>query len=703
MKNLLIRFIPIFLYCFEVNAQIPFSLSSSPIIGNGTPGNNTSSVASGDVNNDNSTDLISANYSANTLTVITNNGQGEFILAGNYSVGEGPSCVIAADINNDRSLDLISANMLDSTISVLTNNGNGHFALSETHLVGNGPGWVTAADINGDGYLDLISANYYDSSITILTNNGNGHFSLQNTYSVGGGPACVTALDIKGIGKLDLVTANWGGGGGNTLTVLTNSGDGIFALAFTLTVGNGTRSVTAADINGDGKPDLISGDFSANRITIFTNDNKGGFLPFGTNSVGDGPSSIGTGDFDGDGTIDLFFPNRNANSISVLTNNGSGIFGPAGTYSVGNHPYNATAADINGDGKLDLITANSYSSDLSVLTNGTKFIGKIMVSTQPVSTTNILGDNVSFFVGSTNKVPLKFQWFFNNSLITNATNSFLTIYNLQQTNLGDYFAVISSSSYNIQSTKSILASIFEMATITGQPTNLVANSQSSATFTVSAVGYPAINSYQWFLNGTNLPGANSNSITIIHPSLQNSGNYQVLVSNSISSATSSIATLNISPTLVVPFIGATPIWGRTATFSVGAIGNGTLTYQWYLNGLPIAGANSPALTFPSIQFTNNGFYSVVVTSPYGTVTNVPAQVAIDPAVVTLGFSPTLTINGAAGDSYIIQRSSDLTNTNNWKTLTSITLFQPSQIWVDTSVDAISPFNNHFFYQLIPLY
>jgi len=71
--------------------------------------------------------------------------------------------------------------------------------------------------------------------------------------------------------------------------------------------------------------------------------------------------------------------------------------------------------------------------------------------------------------------------------------------------------------------------------------------------------------------------------------------------------------------------------------------------------------------------------------------------------VTLGFSPTLSINGAAGNSYLIQRSADLTNTNNWKNMTTITLFQQQQIWVDTSVDASSPFNNKYFYQLIPQY
>ena len=324
----------------------------------------------------------------------------------------------------------------------------------------------------------------------------------------------------------------------------------------------------------------------------------------------------------------------------------------------------------------------------------------LTISSQPQSSTNNFGDTVVFQVASTNEVPLTYQWFFDNNAIANATNNSLTIAGVQQTNFGSYFVEVSGSRSIVTSQ---VASLFEPATITSEPTNVVASYGSSATFNVAAAGYPAINFYQWSFNGTNLPGANSNSLTISRLGLQNTGNYQVLVSNAISTATSSVATLNMSPSIAIPFVGATPIWGQSATISVGAIGNGTLSYQWYFNGAPIVGATGPGINFPSIQFTNNGFYSVVISSPYGSVTNVAAQVAVDPAVVTLGFSPTLSINGAAGNSYLIQRSADLTNTNNWKNMTTITLFQQQQIWVDTSVDASSPFNNKYFYQLIPQY
>jgi hypothetical protein len=157
----------------------------------------------------------------------------------------------------------------------------------------------------------------------------------------------------------------------------------------------------------------------------------------------------------------------------------------------------------------------------------------------------------------------------------------------------------------------------------------------------------------------------------------------------------------MSPSLTLPFAGATTYWGKNATLSVGAIGSGELSYQWYQNGLAVGGATNPTLNFTTVQFTNGGMYSVVVTSPFGTVTNVAAQMIVEPAGVSLGFSPTLTISGVVGYSYIIQGSTNLTDTNAWATVTNLTLTEPVQIWVDTNVDASSPFNPTHFYQVLP--
>jgi len=143
------------------------------------------------------------------------------------------------------------------------------------------------------------------------------------------------------------------------------------------------------------------------------------------------------------------------------------------------------------------------------------------------------------------------------------------------------------------------------------------------------------------------------------------------------------------------------VWGKNVTLSVGAVGSGQLNYQWFRNGLPIAGANNPTLNFASIQFTNAGLYSVVVNSAYGSITNAAYQVVVNPANVSLGFCPSLTIGGVIGYSYIIQSTTNLANPNAWSTLTNLILTQPVQLWVDTNANVWSPNNPTYFYRVLP--
>ena len=117
--------------------------------------------------------------------------------------------------------------------------------------------------------------------------------------------------------------------------------------------------------------------------------------------------------------------------------------------------------------------------------------------------------------------------------------------------------------------------------------------------------------------------------------------------------------------------------------------------------MPIPNGTNSQLLLSSIQFTNAGLYSVVVSNPFGSVTNAPAQVVVNPAGVSLGIYPGVTITGTIGYIYTIQRTPDLANTNSWVTLTNLTLSQPVQIWVDTSADASKPGNPRYFYRVLP--
>jgi hypothetical protein len=208
--------------------------------------------------------------------------------------------------------------------------------------------------------------------------------------------------------------------------------------------------------------------------------------------------------------------------------------------------------------------------------------------------------------------------------------------------------------------------------------------------------------YQWQFNGSNIAGATSSTLMISNVAQTNLGAYAVVVSNAVGSSTSSNATLSMYPFLATPFGGLDTYWGYTNTLSVAAWGTGPLNYQWFDNGNAIDGATNEALTLTGIQFTNAGLYSVVVSSPLGSVTNTQEQVVVNPAGVSFGgLYPSVLIQGVVGYNYIIQSTTNLANTNAWVTVTNLTLIQPIQLYIDSNTDASLPANPNRFYQVLP--
>ena len=197
-----------------------------------------------------------------------------------FGTGTTPYSVTIADINGDGQSDLIVANATANTVSVLLNTTapgatTPSFAAQQTFATGSAPLSVTAADINGDGKPDLIVANNGDNAVTVLLNTtapgaATPSFAAQQTFATGSGPYSVTVADVNGDGMPDLLVAN---NGNNTISVLLNTtapgaATPSFATLQTFATGSGPVSVTAADVNGDGKPDLIVANYSGNTVSV---------------------------------------------------------------------------------------------------------------------------------------------------------------------------------------------------------------------------------------------------------------------------------------------------------------------------------------------------------------------------------------------------------------------------------------------------
>jgi hypothetical protein len=183
---------------------------------------------------------------------------------------------------------------------------------------------------------------------------------------------------------------------------------------------------------------------------------------------------------------------------------------------------------------------------------------------------------------------------------------------------------------------------------------------STAQFSVSAAGSGAL-SYQWALNGIPISGqtAPTLALAIVDPS--DAGNYTVTVSNATGSAESAPAALTILSLYVPPEITAQPSDRSTAAvgssliLTVGAAGTGPLSYQWFKNGGPIAGATTATLTFQAVQLSDAATYSAVVTNPYGSSTSLGAVLTVTPSnqAPIFEYQPNATSVTAGGTATLI--------------------------------------------------
>jgi hypothetical protein len=284
-----------------------------------------------------------------------------------------------------------------------------------------------------------------------------------------------------------------------------------------------------------------------------------------------------------------------------------------------------------------------------------------------------------------------------NGLFYGQTNSTLNITNANTNNLGSYFVVVSGGGYSV--TSSVVSLILAYPpSIVDQPQDFIANGFGTASFNVTEAGTPPL-SYQWSFDDTNIPNATNSIFTISSVRQSDLGQYDVSITSPYGAVTSSVANLYMYPYINSPFTGLDTYWGQTNTLSVNAWGSGDLTYQWYQNGVALAGATNAALTIPDIQFTNAGSYYVVVSSgTLGSATNATYQVIVNPANVSIMLTPDVVIQGTVGFNYIIESSTNLGNPNSWIIETNLTLTQPIESWNDNSEDVRS--RPQKFYQVL---
>ncbi|HEY1789901.1 MAG TPA: immunoglobulin domain-containing protein [Verrucomicrobiae bacterium] len=262
-----------------------------------------------------------------------------------------------------------------------------------------------------------------------------------------------------------------------------------------------------------------------------------------------------------------------------------------------------------------------------------------MITTQPQSQTVLEGTNATFSVIAQGAQPLAYQWNFNGTNIAGATNSILTIANVQPGNLGAYDAMVTNAFGSVTSSNALLGTFAISPTITTQPTNESIAIGGTAVFSVTASGtLPLV--YQWSFNSTNISGATNSTLTLTNVQLYESGNYSVFVTNLYGSAQSSNAVLTVygvPPFIMTQPVSQTVLQGGSATFTVSAGGTQPLGYQWDLNGTNIAGATNSMLVLSNVQPSQAGSYAVVITNAFGLTNSSSAGLTVNSTFTGLFF------------------------------------------------------------------
>jgi hypothetical protein len=301
--------------------------------------------------------------------------------------------------------------------------------------------------------------------------------------------------------------------------------------------------------------------------------------------------------------------------------------------------YQGTSAPSYASTNIAAIAAGSYDAFALVGSGAPVFPGI------PVNRTVPSGARAYFHMTAVGALPLSYQWSCNGTNIPAATNSVLTLTNVQPSLAGTSYFLTASNAFGMATNGPVTLNEVPLETFV-QPTSISTVVGATVTFTNSTIGQGPF-SYQWQFNGTNLLAGTNSTLTWTNAGLTDAGAYSLVASNIFGVVTSSVS-LNVAPTIITSLPqNQTMFPGGTTTLSIGLQALIPVSYQWQLNGVNLDGATNNSLTFTNVSYNQGGTYSIIFSDQFETVTN------------TVGFSVApVAAWGRMGQSSV---STDLTN------------------------------------------
>lgn len=452
--------ISIFLNTTATGSSVP-TFAARTNIGSGfEPG----SISSADVNLDGMQDIVITTFSTNRTGVFLNNAlpgasTASFDSPVYFAPGVTPSGVNVKDINNDGKPDITTANLNSGTLSVCLNTtvpGASVPAFTDKNdFPAAATPYATAIeDLNGDFKPDVITANTSSSCFSIFFNTmtlgvSSASFTGSTNINTGDLPSTIVSADFNLDGRPDLTCAIYYPDSGAVCILLNTALPGAVTPSFSKTEFRTAPfpfAISAADFNGDGKPDVVCSGNSTNVISVFLNSTIPGasvptFNPRVNFSTAGAVQGICTADFNGDGLTDIATANPQTNSFSVFLNitvpgDTTPAFSPKTDFAAGTFSSRIISGDFNGDGKYDLAVSNRFSNNVSILFNTTT-PGAVTPSFTSAGLLTTLGSPIMICsadfngdgkpdLASTSAATAKCSVFLNNTAPGAATASFST-------------------------------------------------------------------------------------------------------------------------------------------------------------------------------------------------------------------------------------------------------------------------------------
>ncbi|MBN2363057.1 VCBS repeat-containing protein [candidate division WOR-3 bacterium] len=275
-------------------------------------------ICSGDFDGDGDQDVAVANYSSDNVNIFSNSGYGTFSSAGQYSFGTdhtNPFDINCGDLDGDGYLDLVVSLQGSSEISLLTNDGNGNFTVDTFYGTGQSPCELVIEDLSGDGFFDILVVNEFSNTVSIFTGDGQARFTLGDSLTGLCNPTGLVVCDFDGDSLKDIVVSS---AYSNSIQVFKNLGSGNFSEYFEIRTGFEPWGIECADVDADGTKDIVTVNFKTNNLAVHYGNGDLTFSEAEFYGVDSAPSCMVLGDFNGNGGVDVITGHYTSDKISVL-------------------------------------------------------------------------------------------------------------------------------------------------------------------------------------------------------------------------------------------------------------------------------------------------------------------------------------------------------------------------------------------------